>query len=161
MVPTNFKNPLVQQVADQIEKIIRSAPKPYQDAYDAIVLAGQKLMLAPQVRGDVDALMQRVNGPGDVPKAITDGIVTVVRIVVKESQGKAKADMAVLAGVFLMCVALDWMERARKIPVTEQILAATQKSMMAPMLRVLGVSDQAYATAAKQASRNRGVINRG
>jgi len=124
---------MVQQVQDPLlKKTIQQIESSKMDpamrkSYDQIVAAGMKVMWSD---GEVfqrerDQALAQINGPEDVPRVIAHVAVKVMAIVQNESKQKDILLAAGPATILFMCHALEFVEAAKKIQVTEDMLAET------------------------------------
>lgn len=124
---------MVQQVQDPllkqtIQKIESSKMDPaMRKSYDQIAAAGMKVMWSD---GEVfqrerDQALSQINGPEDVPKVISHVAVKIMAIVQNESKQQDILLGAGPATILFMCHALEFVEAAKKIQVTEDMLAET------------------------------------
>jgi hypothetical protein len=123
----NIKDPILQQVEDQIEQAV---PPELKSKYDAIVVAGMNVMFSKQTSHLLD---QQLAASNDVVGNISDGISKLMVMVFNESKQNVKdfAPAAGLASITLMAMALDYAEQAKGVQITPEIVAeCTKKTMM-------------------------------
>jgi len=113
---------MLRQVVRRIEATLK--PDIRQN-YQAVVVAGMKLMWGPEFEEDRQQVLSLINSPQDIPRVIAHVVAKVVSIVQNESKKNEPFPAAVPAGITLMCHALEFVEAAKKIDVDQNILSQT------------------------------------
>lgn len=127
------KNPLLVQIEQAITAKV--APE-MRNAFNKIVLAGMKLMYAPQTE---KMLRQQINS-GEPPQAAGQGAAKVVGLLLAKSKGTAPFKAMIPAGIMLTCEALDFMEKAGKAQLTPELVSQAVQEFGSAVLQVIGVT---------------------
>jgi hypothetical protein len=128
------RNPLLQQTVQQIQAKV---PPDLMPTFQRIVLAGEKVMYAPQTHA---MMVNQLKGNPNQAEAVGEGIAKLFAILLHESKGTLNMKAAMPAMVVLLCDALDFMEQTMGVKVTPQLLAAATKEMGSALLQVMGVT---------------------
>lgn len=128
------------------KKIEKSVPEQYKKTFYAIVTNGMKLMWSEQTHQNMKAYIQSsIQNAEDVPFAVAQGIRGVIRIVLEASPAK-KDDpndpfyaASYPAALVLMCDALEYIEKAKQVPVNEQVIADSTKAVVAELNNFYGI----------------------
>lgn len=152
------------------KKIEASVPEQYRKTFHAIVTNGMKLMWSDETHQNMKAYIQSsIQSAEDVPFAVAKGLRGVIRIILDASPAK-KDDpndpfyaASYPAALVLMCDALEYVEKAKRIPVDEEMIANSTKAVVAELNNFYGIHKeqlQAAMGAAKQkAEGDQGMLN--
>ena len=124
MIP-QVQDPLVKQTIARLES--SKMPPEIRKSYDQIVTAGMQLMWADGQEFDQEreSALAKINGPQDVPNVVAHAAIKIISIVQNESKSKDILPGVGPAAILFMCHLLEFVEVAKKIPVTEEILDQT------------------------------------
>lgn len=154
------------------EKIAAGVPEQYKKTFNAIVINGMKMMWSDQTHQNMRQYVQSsIQSATDIPHAIGQGLRGVIRIILDASPAK-KDDpndpfyaASYPAALTLMCDALEYVEKLKKITITNQIIADTTKVVTAELNNFYGIHKeqlQAAMSSAKQKSESGGgLLQRG
>lgn len=131
-----MQNQLILKVQANIEKGVKPADRA---AYDKIVMAGTKVMYSQQTH---KMLMEGFDDAPDKVKAVAEGMVGLMGMLFKESRNTMPITPMIQAGMTLMLDALDFLEQAGYMQVTEQELGQATKYFMDAVLPKIGITPQ-------------------
>lgn len=127
-------NPKLQQVEQAVQAKV---PPDLMNAFDRIVVAGEKIMYSPETR---QMLQSQLGKQGDPTEIAGEGVAKLMGIMFKKSKGTMPMKAAVPAAQVLLCEGLDFMEQAGLVQVTDEVIAQATKAMMAYLLQIFGFS---------------------
>lgn len=127
------RNPLLVQVEQAITAKV--APD-MRKAFNRLVIAGMKLMYAPQTE---KMLRQQMNS-GPPPVAAGQGAAKVVGLMLAKSKGTAPFKAMIPAGVMLTCEALDFLERAGKAELTPELVSEAAQEFGSAVLQMIDIT---------------------
>jgi hypothetical protein len=127
------KNPLLVQVEQAITAKVAPDMK---KAFNKIVVAGMKLMYAPQT----EKMLRKQMDSGPPPIAAGQGAAKVVGLMLAKSKGTAPFKAMIPAGVMLTMEALDFLEKAGKAELTPELVAEAVQEFGSAVLQVIGVT---------------------
>jgi hypothetical protein len=127
-------NPQLQKVE---QAVMEKVPADLQSAFQRIVAAGEKVMYSQQTR---HMLANQVKQGGEMTELIGEGVAKLFAILYKQSKGTMPMKAAIPAAQVLVCEALDFMEKAGQIEVSNDVIAETTKAMIAYLLQLMGFS---------------------
>ena len=149
-------NQLLDKTRKQIEQ---SVPEQFQQPFLSIVTAGKKLMWSDETFHFVEEYVQGIQGPEDLVPKVATGVVKGIAIIANES--KAPPDMedpfyaaAFPAALVLACDALEYVESAKKIPITEDIVSATTEAGVRDLSQTFGITPEHLKQAYEQAQQS-------
>lgn len=143
-------------VLDRTQKQIESTiPKELKKIYLAIVANGKKLMWSKETHTTMkEYVKEGVQTEEDVPGVVAAGMRGIVRMLLDSS--KTKPDMnepfyaaSYPAALVLMCDALEYVEAAKKIEITNDLLADTTKETVAQINTLYGIKKETLDAAMK------------
>jgi hypothetical protein len=135
-------------VLARVEQAIMAKVDPKaKSAVMRIVAAGMKVMFSQQTH---ELMLQTINKPGDMIENVADGVAELMILMYKQSRGTMPVDAAIPASVILLCHALDYMAKAGKIQISNDVVAQATKAMMAYLMQRMGITpDKMQAVGAK------------
>jgi hypothetical protein len=83
-------------------------------------------------------LQSQLSKQGEPTEIAGEGVAKLLGMMYKESKGTMPMKAAVPAAQVLLCEALDFMEQAGLVQVSDELIAQATKSMMAYLLQVFG-----------------------
>lgn len=97
-------------------------------SYDQIATAGMKLMWSDgkEFQAERDSAMQQITSEQDIPRVIAHVVVKIISIIQEQSKQKEILLGIGPASTLFMCHALEFVEVAKKMSVTPEMLAETQ-----------------------------------
>lgn len=145
--PRETQTPQLKQLEAQIEAAV---PAPLKDDFLRVLVAGQKAMYADETHTyTTDYLNQVLQAPPEKqPVLLAHGVLKLLTILYKESQGKMKLEAAFPACALFLCYALEML--GTRITVTDDLIAQSMKALAAGFYHAVGI-DQAKMTQAVQA----------
>lgn len=140
-VPQPKAAPILKQIVQKIDSEISAQPQ-YKEPYLAVLVSGMKMLVAPQTKPELDQKVQSIQSPEQVPEVVRDIVLTALRIIDRESQGKMKTDAAMLASIVLMVYVLEYIESRTGVPVSPDLVVQTFKSTAPSALTFLHANPQ-------------------
>lgn len=134
------KDPLLDAMVDQMEEALPASQK---RAYQAIVVAGMKVMFSKETSGLLDQVLEK--GGENMPQAIVKGVLQLLATIYKQSGQKMSVGMAIPAGITLMCYALDYAKKTRGMSISKPMLAEMIKLLTQDGLKMLGMDENTFA----------------
>lgn len=132
-------NPQLQAVEQAVQQHV--APDQV-NAFQRIVAAGEKIMYSDQTRHLLQSQLAQKAEPTEIAG---QGVAKLMGLMYKESKGTMPMKAAVPAAQVLLCEALDFMEKAGVVQVSDDLIAQATKAMMAYLLQVFGFKKQQIA----------------
>lgn len=126
--PEQLTDPLLVQVKRDVEAQV---PKDLKDAYDRVIVAGLKLMYSDQTHRYLDEYLEKTKDAKNPAQMIAHGLMKLLQILFKESQGKLSVEAAFPAITVLMCYALEDLEQRYQMDVTDKLIADTTRAVTA------------------------------
>ena len=123
-------NTLLQQTEQQTQSKV---PAKFKTSFDRVVLAGQKLMYSDETHS---MMRSQLDAPNPPEINVGEGIAKLMGILWKEGKGTIQMDFA---------------EKAGKIQVTPDTLAAATKELMSSLMQILGITPEKIQAAKAQA----------
>lgn len=134
--PEKLTEPLLVQVKRDVEAQV---PKELKDAYDRVIVAGLKLMYSDQTHRYLDEYLAQTKDSKNPAQMIAHGLMKLLQILFKESQGKLSVEAAFPAITVLMCYALEDLEQRYQIDVTPKLIADTTRAVTAGYLTLFDI----------------------
>lgn len=136
------------------KKIEASVPDQYRKTFNAIVTNGMKLMWSDATHQNMKQYIQSsMQSAEDVPHAVAQGLRGVIRMILDASPTK-KDDpndpfyaASYPAALVLMCDALEYVEKAKRIPVDNTLIDNTTKQTVAELNNFYGIHKEQLQTA--------------
>lgn len=147
-----MKAPLLAKIEQQIEKTL---PASLKRDYMAVKVSGLQLMFSDKTYSFMADWLKDLTAQ-NLAQKVAIGIANVIRIVARESKGKMVAAGAMPAAVVLMLHALDYIDRVKQIPMTQQIIDATTQAVSAELTKLFGITQAQVDQAAQMAMRQSG-----
>lgn len=150
-------NPLLQKTEQQTEAKV--LPK-FKGAFDRIISAGLKVMYSPETH---DMMVSQLGEQNPPEINVGEGVAKLMGILWHEGKGTLPMQAFIPASLILLCEGMDFAEKAGKIQVTPDTLAAATKELMSSLMQILGITPEkiqaakAQAQPAQQAAR-KGII---
>jgi hypothetical protein len=130
----------VDPLLTKVEAAIKAkVPANLQNAFQRIITAGMQVMYSPQTQKLMQRQMNQQGNPADVAG---DGVAKLLGILYKQSKNTLPIKAGIPAAQILLCEALDFMEKAGKIKITNDLIAQATKSMLGAILQMFGVTPQ-------------------
>ena len=145
-------------LTDKLQKDVEAkVPGELKKTYAAIVTNGKKLLWSDETHGTMkEYVSQGIKDAEDAPGVIAGGMRGVIRMLLTAS--KTKPDInekfysaAYPAAIVLMCDALEYVEAAKKIPITNDILANTTQETVAQLNTFFGIKKETIDAAMQHA----------
>lgn len=129
-------NPLLAKTEQTIQSKV---PPQLLPMVQRIVMAGHKVLYDPQTHA---MAMKALTMPGDKATVAGQAATKLVGLLYTEAHGGITVQAVIPAGVMLLCEALDFMEQAGMLKVTQQVLADAMKSMTTSTLQMFNITPQ-------------------
>lgn len=136
----------MKQLSPAAVRAAMTIPPELQDAYQRIVLAGRKIMYSPQM---ADQIKQLLAGPGAVSDKIAQGVVTLMGLILNQSNHTLPPKLIIPCTLELVTEAAELLRQAG-LKVTDQDIAAAMASAMADVLQKVGVTPDQLGDAARK-----------
>lgn len=144
--PKERGNPELAQIKAKVGEMAKGLPKPLQQSYDSIVHAGMKLMWSDETGKLMDEYLQSIQNPQDVPNRVAHLIIKGLSIIIQ--QANIPADLgdpfyaaSMLAGKYLMCDALEYVEAQKGIEIDNPIIDQTTKELTSGLFKLYGIDE--------------------
>lgn len=133
------KNQFLQAVE---QAVMEKVPQDKRGAFERIVAAGEKVMYSPQTRQMLD---NQLSQQGDPAEIAGEGVAKLFGLLFKESKGTMPMEAGIPAAQVLLCEGLDFLEKAGRIQVTNEVIGHATQAMVAYLLQLFGVSQDKLA----------------
>lgn len=127
---------LIDAAKQRLEASISPALK---EPYLRIVVAGLKVMFASETHKYMQEYVAKAKSAKNLPVYLAHGILQVLSVIQRESQGKMDAKAAGPAGLMLLLYALEYLEQTKQIEVTQELIVQTGKAVSSGVLAWLKV----------------------
>lgn len=111
-------------------------PDDLREAYERLVVAGSKVMFAPQTREM--ALKQMQSGQGDVAERLGNGIVALIAMLYQRSNKTLPPQILIPAGVDLLVQAADFLRQSGDEQITDKDIARAMEVFVTSLLQQSG-----------------------
>ena len=111
-------------LAKMRQNIESKLPAKMKEGYLRIVVAGMKLLFSDQTHTQVREIIQRVTAGGNKPETIAVGMVNLIGLLYKASNGKMAFESAFPAMVTLLAYVLEYMEHTSDFKATPEFIKA-------------------------------------
>jgi hypothetical protein len=138
-------NTLLQQTEQQTQSKV---PAKFKTSFDRVVLAGQKLMYSDETHS---MMRSQLDAPNPPEINVGEGIAKLMGILWKEGKGTIQMEAFIPAALILLCEGMDFAEKAGKMQVTPDTLAAATKELMSSLMQILGITPEKIQAAKAQA----------
>lgn len=135
-------NQLLQKTQDEI--LAKVNPPELQQAVNTVVEAGKKIMYSEQTR---DMLIEQLNSEGELPEVVGSGIAKLAALLYSEYKQTLPMEVLIPAASLLMLESLDFLERAGRTEITNDLLAECTMETQSAILQALGVTPETIAAA--------------
>lgn len=141
-------NQVLEQIKEQTEAKV---PTQMREAFDRAVIAGMKIMHDEKTH---DMAVKQLQREGDPADNLGEGIAKLVAILMKTND-KVPAQVVVLAGVVLLCEAIDFIEQGGLIEgeVDKNFVAEATKSFISSLLQLLKIDPDKIPQIMEEATR--------
>jgi hypothetical protein len=126
-------NPLLVKTEEQIEAKV---PPELQDAYQRIILAGDKVLYSEKTR---ELVISELHGQGDPATVVGQAVAKLYGILSTQAHGTMPVKAAIPAITSLLCEALDLAEKAKFLTVSPEILADAMHALSSGLMQLMGV----------------------
>lgn len=137
------------------QKIEASVPEKAKKMYVTIVANGKKLMWSKETHTTMkEYVNEGIQSEEDIPGVVAGGMRGIIRMLLTASKTKPDPNEIFYAASYpaalvLMCDALEYVETAKKIPITNEILAETTKETVAQINAFYGIKKETIDAAMK------------
>ncbi len=134
------QSPLLKQAEGIVEKGVQ--PK-FMDAYKRVVVAGMKVMF------DKKTHKMMIEGLEDEPDPITTGVrglIGILSILYKQSRGTMPMEAMIPAGLTLMIIGLDFMDKTGIVKVGKEELGKATQEYLNELLPKIGLTPEKMNT---------------
>jgi hypothetical protein len=129
-------------------ELMKSIPTVRHADIDRIVLAGMAIMFSKGSHAKINAVMDGLKqSPSE---AVAMGIAALISIIDKETKGPLPPPALVPAALILMCQALDFLQKANKVELTDELIAETTQKMLSYMMQKMGLTPEKVAQLKQQ-----------
>jgi hypothetical protein len=132
----NTQNPLLMKTEQ--ETAAKVLPK-FKNSFERIIAAGLKFMYSKETHDEMVGILNAKRPP---EINVGDGVGKLMGILWNEGKGTLPMQAYMPAAAVLLCEGMDFAEKAGKIQVTPQTLAAATKECYAIVLRQFGVTPE-------------------
>lgn len=115
-----------------------NVPPKYRNAYDRVVVAGMKLLFDKSINRKIMAGIDSKRPPDDL---ISDGVASLLLMLVKQSKGTIPQQIIIPAGVDLALQFTEFLQRTETVDVDEQMLASAMQKMIFKVFEAFGVKE--------------------
>lgn len=143
-------------ITDKLQKDVEAkVPTELKKTYHAIVANGKKLLWSDETHDTMkEYVVNGVQDAADVPHVVAGGMRGVIRMLLDASKTKPDPNepfyaAAYPAAILLMCDALEYVEAAKKIEITKEILAQTTQETVAQLNTFFGITKETIDAAMK------------
>lgn len=126
-----LKNPILSKAQAEVERQVQDRA-----SYDKIVRAGLKAIYS---KGTFGKLTQQIVKAEDPVADVGRGMVAIISLLSKQARGTMPPIPTVQAGMALLLDALDFMEQAGMVKVSEQVLEKAITTFMEALMPALGL----------------------
>ena len=134
------QNAILQKVESDVESKVKPQ---HQESFKRVVMLGLRAMHSKQSH---DYMVSVIQQSGGSPEKIAEGVIRLLGLMINKSKntmlGPEVAPVLFSAAQILLCEALDFMEQAGQIKVTNETVAESTKALSSYYLQLLGVSPQ-------------------
>jgi hypothetical protein len=120
-------------------KAVTAVPENLRDAFERVVLAGQKIMFAKEMQDDIAQELQR---EGETFKKLAEAVLGLIGLIAREAKGKVPPEVVVPAAIELLHEAAAFAQESGKIEVSPEELKQATQYLVILMLKGQGASDQ-------------------
>ena len=131
-----IKNPLLQKIVDGIEV---SVPKNLKEDYLRVVTAGMRVMFDKKT---FNLMRQRFSQAQNIPEAVSTGIADLLALLYNESKKQMSIPASIFGAFILMVQALDFMEKAGQMQVTNTIIDQCTDATWKAVTEKFGMSQE-------------------
>jgi len=125
-----------------IQQLEAKIPPEMKQDYQAIVVAGMRVLFDDKTHKYFTAAIQQGQQSGNLPKRIVQGIVKLIQVVREQSQGKMKMAMAFPAAITLLCHALEYIQKTAGKTFDGATIASMVKALTAALFHSFNVGPQ-------------------
>lgn len=138
-------NETLNNIKQEIEAQI---PKQLAEVFERAVLAGNKIIHDPKTH---QMAMKQLQKEGDPADNVGEGIAKVVGLLYATSNKKAPIRVLVMAGVVLLCDAIDFVEQSGMVTVDDTFIAEATKSFISSFMQLMKVDPDQVPAMLEQA----------
>lgn len=129
----------LEKMAKDVEAKV---PPQYQREFMALMVAGMKVCWSASTHHLMTKSLAGIKGPQDVPQVVSQGIVKLMRLVLKESKQQKPMPMMPTAALVLMFQALQYVEKRMGIPISKAIIDQTAQLVTKGAFQLYGINQQ-------------------
>lgn len=135
----NSDDPLIAKVQQQVRT---SIPVQFRVPVQKIVMAGSKIMYAPQTH---HLMVQALQSDPNPAHAVAMGVVQLTTLMWQQSKGTMPVPAIIPAAILLGCEALDFCEQAKLFTVSPDIVANCVQIIVSYLMQKMGMSPDKIA----------------
>lgn len=109
------------------DKIESSVPEKYQRGFKSIMAAGLKMMFSDKTFPEMQQYVESLKSPDQIAPMVSHGITKAMSLLINVSKGKMPMEPMGAAAQSLMIDALQYVEKQKGMPISNDILAQTTK----------------------------------
>lgn len=150
---SSVKDPLLRRLVTRMEGALKPEMR---RNYDAIVVAGMKLMFSEGTHHFMDEYLENIKSPEDVPRIIAHGIVKLLSIIQNQSKKQEPFPSAGPACISLMAMALEFVEKRNKIDIDNRIIDETSMLIKEGIFALYKITPEAMQAIQNQKAKQPG-----
>lgn len=132
-------HPLLQAV----EQAVRAKVEPkFMNAFQRIIQGGMKVLYSPKTH---DFVAKQLDQKESVEHIAGEGTVKIVAVLYKESKGTMPMEASIPAAQILLCEVLDFMAKAGRATITDELIAESTRVMIQMLLQAFGYTKEQIA----------------
>lgn len=131
-------SPLVKAHEDELANMVKVMPPQMRDAYQRVVVAGKKMMYAPETAEAIQGIVLDDQVP--MPNKLGEGVANLVVMMDNQGNGSIPKDILVPVGVTLMFEAADYLFEVG-MEVTEKDLSDGMELMVYSIFSAYGIPE--------------------
>jgi hypothetical protein len=128
-------------------------PTKEQEQYQAIVVAGLKLMFSKQTSHFMQEFLDKAKqaNPAQLPRMIAAGLVKLISVIHNQTQGRMSQEAGVYAALVLMCYALEVLEEVLpQLKVNEDMVDRIATETMGGYMSLFGIDKDKIKSAIRE-----------
>jgi hypothetical protein len=133
-------NPTLQKIRESISEKVSPQNK---EAFEKAVIAGNKIMFEDE---NTHSHLQIVQNPAGVrqnpPQAVAQGVSGLMWVLYMQSKQTMQYEVLIMAGVVMLCEAIDFAERGLGIPFDSKMIATATKILAESLFNRLNISPE-------------------
>jgi len=146
----SIQDPLLKRTVQQLDA--SKMDPAMRKSYDQIAAAGMRLMWSDgkEFQAERDSAMEQIQIEQDIPRVIAHVVIKIISIVQEQSRQKDILQGVGPAATLFMCHSLEYVEVAKKMQITPEILAETQHLVKEGLMDLYKITPEILQQLAEQ-----------